>query len=89
MDQDSRDGTVPDLWLTLEASATSATNLEWFVTQFCAEEKAAADKRGISVYDVCSEIVDSLPPPARPVLDGFHVSGTKPAAFLNSDASNA
>ena len=24
---------VPDMWLTIEASATSATNLEWFVTQ--------------------------------------------------------
>ena len=26
---------VPGMWLTLEGSATSATNLEWFVNNFC------------------------------------------------------
>jgi L-xylulokinase len=79
--------TVPDLWLTIEASATSATNLEWFVTQFCAEEKAAADKRAISVYDVCSEIVDSLPPGGtdiifHPFLFGSNVQATARSGFF-------
>jgi L-xylulokinase len=78
--------TVPDLWLTLEASATSATNLEWFVTQFCAEQKAVAAERGISVYDVCSEIVDSLPPGGtgiifHPFLFGSNVQATARAGF--------
>ena len=78
--------TVPDLWLTIEASATSATNLEWFVTQFCAEEKAVADKRGISVYDVCSEIVDSLPPGGtdiifHPFLFGSNVQASARSGF--------
>jgi L-xylulokinase len=78
--------TVPDLWLTIEASATSATNLEWFVTQFCAEEKAEADKRGISVYDVCSEIVDSLPPGGsdiifHPFLFGSNVQASARSGF--------
>ena len=78
--------TVPDLWLTIEASATSATNLEWFVSQFCAEEKAAAEKRGISVYDVCSELVDSLPPGGsdiifHPFLFGSNVQATARAGF--------
>ncbi len=78
--------TVPNLWLTVEASATSATNLEWFVTQFCAEEKAMAAERGISVYDVCSEIVDSLPPGGsdiifHPFLFGSNVQATARAGF--------
>jgi len=78
--------TVPDLWLTIEASATSATNLEWFVTQFCAEEKAQADDRGISVYDVCSELVDSLPPGGsdiifHPFLFGSNVQASARAGF--------
>lgn len=78
--------TVPDLWLSVEASATSATNLEWFVTQFCAEEKAAADNRGISVYEVCSEIVDSLPPGGsdiifHPFLFGSNVQASARAGF--------
>ena len=78
--------TVPDLWLTIEASATSATNLEWFVTQFCAEEQAVADERGISVYDVCSEIVESLPPGGsdiifHPFLFGSNVQASARAGF--------
>jgi L-xylulokinase len=78
--------TVPDLWLTIEASATSATNLEWYVSQFCAEEKAAADKRGISVYDICSELVDSLPPGGsdiifHPFLFGSNVQASARAGF--------
>jgi L-xylulokinase len=78
--------TVPNLWLTVEASATSATNLEWFVTQFCADEKAMAAERGISVYAVCSEIVDSLPPGGsdiifHPFLFGSNVQATARAGF--------
>jgi L-xylulokinase len=78
--------TVPDLWLTIEASATSATNLEWYVSQFCAEEKTAADKRGISVYDICSELVDSLPPGGsdiifHPFLFGSNVQASARAGF--------
>ena len=78
--------TVPDLWLTIEASATSATNLEWFVTQFCDAEKAEAAKRGISVYDVCSEIVDSLPPGGsdiifHPFLFGSNVQASARSGF--------
>ena len=78
--------TVPDLYLTIEASATSATNLEWFVTQFCTEEKAEAERRGISVYDVCSELVDSLPPGGsdvifHPFLFGSNVQASARAGF--------
>ena len=78
--------TVPDLWLTIEASATSATNLEWFVNQFCDAEKSEAEKRGISVYDVCSELVDSLPPGGsdiifHPFLFGSNVQASARAGF--------
>ncbi|MDD3828722.1 MAG: carbohydrate kinase [Anaerolineae bacterium] len=61
---------VPGLWLATESSATSATNLEWFITHFCHEEQAAAAARGISVYEVCNEIVESLPPGGTDVI--FH-----------------
>ncbi len=61
---------APEAWLTIEASATSATNLEWFVTQFCAEERLEAEKRGISVYEVCSEVVAGIEPNSANVI--FH-----------------
>jgi L-xylulokinase len=78
--------TVPGLWLSIEASATSATNLEWFVTHFCGEEQAKAEERGISVYDLCSEMVASLPPGGtdvifHPFLYGSNVQPTARAGF--------
>jgi len=77
---------VPDLWLTIEGSATSATNLEWFVKHFCGEEHAEAEKRGISVYEVCNELVASLPPGGtniifHPFLYGSNVQPTARAGF--------
>jgi L-xylulokinase len=77
---------VPGLWLTIEASPTSATNLEWYVNQFCGEERLEAEKRGISVYERCSELVASLPPGGtdiifHPFLYGSNVQATARAGF--------
>jgi L-xylulokinase len=76
----------PELFLTIEGSATSATNLEWFVNQFCSEERVEAQQRGISVYEVCSEEVSSLPPGStniifHPFLFGSNVQPTARAGF--------
>lgn len=76
----------PGLFLTIEASATSATNLEWFVTQCCGDERAEAKRRGISVYDVCNEVVASLAPGStniifHPFLYGSNVQPTARAGF--------
>jgi L-xylulokinase len=77
---------LPGLCLTIESSATSSTNLEWFVTQFCAEERAEANARGISIYDVCSEKVANLPGDGSPIifhpfLFGSNVQPTARAGF--------
>jgi L-xylulokinase len=76
----------PDLYLTIEGSATSATNLEWFVNQCCGDERAEAKRRGISVYEVCSEEVASLAPGStnilfHPFLYGSNVQPTARAGF--------
>jgi L-xylulokinase len=76
----------PGLFLTIEGSATSATNLEWFVNQCCGDERAEAKRRGVSVYDVCSEEVASLPPGSaniifHPFLYGSNVQPTARAGF--------
>ena len=47
----------PSLYLILEGSPTSTTNLEWFIEQFCYEEKRQAEKEGLSVYDLCNQAV--------------------------------
>ncbi len=77
---------APDLFLTIEGSATSATNLEWFVNQFCGDERAEAHRRGVSVYDVCNEEVASIPPDSaniifHPFLFGSNVQPTARAGF--------
>jgi L-xylulokinase len=77
---------APGLFLSTEASATSATNLEWFVTQCCADERAEAKRRGVSVYDVCSEVVANLGPGStnvifHPFLYGSNVQSTARAGF--------
>lgn len=77
---------VPGLFLTIEGSATSATNLEWFVNQCCGDERAEAQRRGISVYEVCSEEVAGLPPGStniifHPFLYGSNVQPTARAGF--------
>jgi L-xylulokinase len=83
--------TVPGMWLTLEASPASATNLEWFVNNFCFEEKQEAQARGISVYEVCNEAVATLAPGStdiifHPYLFGSDVQATARAGFYGLGA---
>ncbi len=78
---------VPGLFLNIEASATSATNLEWFVAQCCGDERAEAARRGISVYDVCNEEVEKLAPDStniifHPFLYGSNEQSSARAGFL-------
>lgn len=77
---------IPGLYLTIEGSATSATNLEWFVKQFCGDERAEARQRGVSVYEICSEEVASVDPAGaniifHPFLYGSNVQPSARAGF--------
>lgn len=47
-------------YLLIESSATSATNLEWFVREFCQREQAQAKQLGRSVFDLCNEKVAGI-----------------------------
>jgi len=76
----------PGLYLTIEGSATSATNLEWFVSQCCGDERVEAKQRGVSVYEICSEEVASIAPDSsniifHPFLYGSNVQSTARAGF--------
>jgi len=53
---------IPGYYLMLEGSATSASNLEWFITQFFQAERDLEKKKGGSVYDLCNELVSSVKP---------------------------
>jgi L-xylulokinase len=78
---------TPGYHMILEASATSASNLEWFVTQFFQAERETAEKTGRSVYQLCNDLVaQSRPEGAKivflPFLFGSNVDADAKACFV-------
>jgi L-xylulokinase len=53
---------IANRWLITEASPTSASNLEWFISTFMQKEKRAAEDAGFSIYDYCNKLVASTKP---------------------------
>lgn len=77
----------PGYWLMLEGSPTSASNLEWFVTEFLQEEKKQAKAAGTSVYDICNRAVAETDPEETdlifiPYLYGSNTSPIAKACFI-------
>ena len=78
---------MPEHWLILEGSPTSASNLEWFVTELLGEAKNIADEKGRSIYDLCNEWVAQVAPEDSqviflPFLYGTNVEADAKACFL-------
>ena len=74
---------IPGYYLMLEGSATSASNLEWFVSQFFQAEQ----QQGGSVYDLCNELVGSTKPQDSnivflPFLFGSNVGADARSCFV-------
>jgi L-xylulokinase len=72
---------IPGYWLIQESSATSASNLEWFVTNFIDRG------RDENVYEMCSRLVESVRPDEcdvvfLPFLYGSHAGYDATAAFI-------
>ena len=61
---------VPNRWYICDASPSSATNLDWFVDQFCHWEKKEAQKRGVSPFDIVNEEIADMKPNSCDIL--FH-----------------
>lgn len=77
---------APNRWKSIEASATSMSNLDWFITQFCSAENREAQEKGISIYEVCDRIAAGLPgkenaPFFHPFLFGSNVQANARAGF--------
>jgi len=82
---------IPDYYLMLEGSATSGSNLEWFVTQFFEAERTLAAEQGKSVYDLCNELVGSTEPKQSnivflPFLYGSNANPDAKASLLGINA---
>jgi L-xylulokinase len=77
----------PGYWLMLEGSPTSASNLEWFVSEFLQEERKLAKAAGLSVYDLCNNAIHDTRPDETdliylPFLYGSNVNPLAQACFL-------
>ncbi len=59
---------MPGRWLITEASATSASNLEWVVAELMRDERFRAEEEGRSVFARCSEMVSAVAPEACDVV---------------------
>lgn len=59
---------IPGYWLITEASATSASNLEWVVSELMPAERREAQEKGGSVFDTVNEMVEGIRPADSDVL---------------------
>ena len=59
---------IPGFWLITEASATSASNLEWVVSELMSGERTEAQARGRSVFDSVNGMVGAIAPQDSDVL---------------------
>ncbi len=58
-------------YLAIEASATSVSNLEWYLNQFGHEERKVAKKLGVSVHQVCDDSVLKCDTPSEVIFHPF------------------
>jgi len=82
---------IPDTYLATEASATSASNLEWCCNHIFDAEKALAVAAGESIYDRCGRMVQSRRDNPSNVMFLpylFGGPGKQPASFLGLNASH-
>ncbi len=82
---------IPEYYLMLEGSATSASNLEWFVSQFFQAERKQLAQSGQSVFDLCGSLVAETNPADAgiiflPFLVGSNVSLDGKSCFFGLDA---
>lgn len=75
---------VPGRWSSIEASATSAVNLEWFVRTCCERESELAASRGVPVFEICSEYVASVPLETASVVFHPFLHGANGNAFARA-----
>jgi L-xylulokinase len=79
---------MPGYWLIAENSATSANNLEWFVSELMQGEGKDARAKGRSVFEECNALVRSVPPEKSdvlflPFLYGSNAGPRASAGFLD------
>ncbi len=78
---------IDNLYLVMEGSATSASNLEWFLNTILIEKKNSIELNGSNIYEYCNGLVDSIKPDESeiiflPYLFSSNVGSKYKACFL-------
>ncbi|MGO9309846.1 MAG: FGGY-family carbohydrate kinase [Spirochaetia bacterium] len=78
---------IPGYWLISESSATSASNLEWVVSELMENERREALGKGGSVFETVNDMVNGIAPADSdvqflPFLYGSNAGPKASAAFL-------
>jgi L-xylulokinase len=79
---------VPHRWLAISEAMSATPNLNWFIDQFCEEEKRKAEGLSKSVHAFWDELVQNVPAGSGGVIYHPYLSGeTGPFMKLNAKAS--
>jgi len=82
---------IPGYYLIEECSPTSASNYEWFIDMFLAEENQKAKELGISVFEYCDELADKVTVDEQniiflPYIFGSNYNPKAKASFIGLDS---
>ncbi len=77
---------APQRWYQVDASPSSASNLDWFMEQFCHFEKTEAERRGVSPFEIINEELGGMNPRScdiifHPFLYGSNIQPSARAGF--------
>ena len=59
---------IPGYYLIEECSPTSASNYEWFIDMFLAEEKLKAKGLSMNVFEYCNELAEKVAPDDQNII---------------------
>lgn len=82
---------IPGYYLIEESSPTSAGNMEWFIKNLMSYERADAESKGKSVYDITNQWVSSIEPQEDnliflPFLNGSNEDALAKGTFIGLTA---
>jgi len=84
---------IPGWYLTFDGSPTSASNFEWFVTEFFEADMKLPENADKSVYEVCTELfLNSTPDKSLiflPFLLGSNVDADASGCFVGLNARHS
>ena len=82
---------IPGYYLIEECSPTSASNYDWFIDMFLAEEKQKAIESGMNIFEYCNNLAETVAPDDQnivflPYLFGSNYNSQAKASLIGLDS---